>query len=237
MTLFKGDDQDLKRLVRKAISVAHELGSPRVGSEHLFIALASGGGQVAKAVEHCGTGVGELTRSAASAAPLGAGAAADREALLSIGVDLDELLRGSGPGSLDRAPIRAPWFPLGSAKARARCAALIPPVGIDAQAIYETSLRIALCRGENSHRPHHLAFALVAMDPGVDWLLDEVGADKVRLLADLRERFPVPPRNRFTRTWRRLRNKSRSSDVVRRYQATTGRVPVGTRSLLTDIIT
>ena len=46
-----------------------------------------------------------------------------------------------------------------------------PPLGLDAQAVYEASLRLALARREREHRPEHLALALVTLDPGAAWVL------------------------------------------------------------------
>ena len=76
-------------------------------------------------------------------------------------------------------------FPLGAARARRRCARLRPPIGLDAQAVYAASLRLALARWERHHRPEHLALTLVALDPGAHWVLHAAGVDTAVLLGDL----------------------------------------------------
>jgi hypothetical protein len=82
------------------------------------------------------------------AAPAGAGAAADRDTLATLGIDIDRLLHTFGAAPLDRPPLWEPLLPLGAAKARRRCARMSPPLGLDAQAVYEASLRLALARRE-----------------------------------------------------------------------------------------
>ncbi|MEU0536204.1 hypothetical protein ABZ282_37410, partial [Amycolatopsis tolypomycina] len=73
--------------------------APRVGSEHLLLALTEGPL----------SGLGGIEQAVCRAAPDGAGVAADREALAALGVDL-----GTLPGALaDRPPAKEPLFPLG----------------------------------------------------------------------------------------------------------------------------
>lgn len=157
------------------------------------------------------------------AAPLGAGGAADRAVLAPLGVDLDRLLGRTGAPALDRPPGREPLLPLGAAKARRRAAGLTPPLGLDAQASYSASLRLALARRERDHRPEHLALALTALGPGVAWILKAAGVDRAALLADLAATFPPPRRNVLLTVERRLGHRIRHRDLVRRYQRTTGR--------------
>ena len=109
------------------------------------------------------------------------------------------------------------------AKARRRCAHLRPPLGLDAQAAYAASLRLALARCEREHRSEHLALTLVALDPGAAWVLTAAGVDAPALLANLADAFPPPRRNLLLRTERRISRPSRHHDLVRRYQHTTGR--------------
>jgi hypothetical protein len=132
---------------------------------------------------------------------------------------------------VDRPAAREPLFPLGAAEARRRCAALTPPLGLDAQAAYEASLRLALARRERDHRPEHLALVLVAVDPGAAWVLSAAGIDRRALLADLADAFPPPRRNPLLRAERRLGRRSRHHDVVRRYEHTTGRTAVSAAAL------
>ncbi|GAA1289863.1 Clp protease N-terminal domain-containing protein [Saccharothrix xinjiangensis] len=205
--MFRGDHPELGRAVGRALSLARELGHPRTGSEHLLLALADL------------TGHGDALRAAVREAPVdGAGAAADRETLAVLGVDLGDLL-----DVVDRLPAREPLLPLGAREARERCARADPPLGLDAQAALAASLRLALARREREHRREHLALALVALDPGVAWLLATARVDRAALLADLATRFPPPRRNPLLRAERRLGHGARHRDLVRRYERTTGR--------------
>jgi hypothetical protein len=84
------------------------------------------------------------------------------------------LARGAAD-ALERPAGRRPVFPLGGSAARSRGARLKPPLGSDVRAAYEASLRLALARRERQHRPEHLALALVALDPGIGWVLAAAG--------------------------------------------------------------
>ena len=63
----------------------------------------------------------------------------------------------------------------------------------------------------------------MALDPGVAWVLRTAEADREKLLADLASAFPPPRRNPLLRAERRLGQRGRCRDIVRRYQHTTGR--------------
>jgi hypothetical protein len=106
---------------------------------------------------------------------------------------------------------------------RPYCARLTPPLGLDAQAAYAAALRLALARREREHRPEHLALALIALDPGVAWVLKTANVDRKAVLADLAATFPPPRHNPLLTAERRLALPARHRDLVRRYQRTTGR--------------
>lgn len=230
--MFKGDHPDLKRTLDHALRLALDLGHPRTGSEHLLAALAALAtplgtpppttSPLSDVLHRHGATTSAILDAAHLAAPLGAGGAADRVVLAPLGVDLDRLL-GPAATALDRPSAREPFLPLGTAEARRRCARLTPPPGLDAQAAYEASLRLALARREREHRPEHLALALTALDPGVAWVLKTADVDRNALLADLAATFPPPRRNPLLTAERRLGLPSRHRDLVRRYQRTTGR--------------
>ncbi len=209
--MFRADPETL-RTVDRALELARDLGHPRTGSEHLLLALTSLVGHESA-----------IREAVQKAAPHGAGAAADREALATLGIDLDQLLSGI---RLDQPPAKEPFFPLGAAKARERCARLSPPLGLDAQAAYEASLRFALARRERTHRPEHLALILVTLDPGVAWTLDTANVNRLALAHHLARTFPPPRRNPLLRLERRLGSTIRHRDLTTRYQRTTGRTPV-----------
>ncbi|WP_410573523.1 Clp protease N-terminal domain-containing protein [Amycolatopsis sp. cmx-4-61] len=215
--MFKGDHPAVGRAMRRASVLAREFGHPRVGSEHLLLALTEGPL----------SGVDGVEQAVHRAAPDGAGVAADREALAVLGVDL-----GALPGALaDRPPAKEPVLPLGVGKARWRCARAEPPIGLDVQAAYAASLRLALARRERQHRIEHLALALVALDPGAGWVLRAAGADREELLVRLASAFPSPRRNRLLMVERRVGCRSRCRDIVRRYRHTTGRAVVSPSAL------
>ncbi|MEV4134756.1 Clp protease N-terminal domain-containing protein [Dactylosporangium sp. NPDC049742] len=221
--MFRGSHPDLGWTMGRAVLRARELGHPRTGSEHLLLALTTGTDEVAAVLARHGATEPAVLDAVCRAAPLGAGVADDRQVLGSLGLDVDRLLEGVTPATLDRVTWREPLLPLGAAKARRWAAQMRPPMGLDAQAAFEASLRLALARRERDHRTEHLAFALTALDPGAAWTLDTAGVDLAGLLADLGRSFPPPRRNLILRADRRLWHRSRHNDLVARYQRTTGR--------------
>ncbi|MFI5615612.1 Clp protease N-terminal domain-containing protein [Amycolatopsis sp. NPDC051903] len=221
--MFRGEHPELGRVVGNACTLARGLGQVRTGSEHLLLALTTGDGTVAGVLARHGVTTAAVRRAAHLAEPTGAGAAADREALAALGVRLDALSRPDGVTLLDHPPAREPLRPLGVVAARRRCARMHPPLGVDAQAAYEAALRLALARREREHRPEHLALALLALDPGVAWMLATANVDAQALRATLGAVFRSPQRNPLLHVERRLGQGGRRRDIVRRYQRTTGR--------------
>lgn len=226
--MFRGDNADLVRTIRRAVGAAGRLGHPRVGSEHLLLALVEDRGSLGDVWAKHAVSMGAVRNAVADAAPAGAGAAADRDTLTPLGISIDGLLDSFGATVLDQPPVKEPLFPLGIRRARERCARSMPPVGLDVQAAYEASLRLALARREREHLPEHLALTLVALDPGVGWVLARIGIDAERLLSGLIDTFPPPQRNWLIRTDRRIGRRLRNGDIVRRYQRTTGRRAMST---------
>lgn len=233
--MFRGDHPDLRRAVGRALAMARDLGHPRAGSEHLLLALSTMGCTVSAALARHGATEAAVREAVRQVAPLGAGAAADRDTLAPLGIDVDRFLSRLSPAVLDRATTREPLLPFEAAKARRRCARLRPPLGLDAQAAYEASLRLALARRDREHRPEHLALSLVALDPGAAWVLSAAGVDSPALLADLANTFPPPSRNLLLRAERRIGRRSRRHDLVRRYQRTTGRTVTSDGAVVTLI--
>jgi hypothetical protein len=221
--MFRGDHPELRRAVGRALAMARDLGHPRAGSEHLLLALSGTGCAVGRVLARHGATEAAVREAVRQAAPLGAGVAADRDTLAPLGIDVDRLLSGLSPTVVDRATAREPLLPFRAAGARWRCARMSPPLGLDAQAAYEASLRLALARRDREHRPQHLALTLVALDPGAAWVLSAAGVDTPALLADLADTFPPPRRHLLLRAERRIGRRSRHHDLVRRYQRTTGR--------------
>ena len=226
--MFKGDDPSLNRAFQRATASARRLNHPRVGVEHLLVGLADGEDDLAGLFARNGVTCQVLEEAACVAAPLGA--AADRELLAPVGVDLDRLVGTDGTTTLDLLVGRQPLFPLGSGAARRRCASWNPPLGLDAQGAYEASLRLALARRERQHRAEHLAMVLVSLDPGANWVLAQLSVARRELLDDLERSFPAP-RHRAASVGVLGRSR-RERDLVRRYRATTGRSPVGPGDLV-----
>ena len=224
--MFRGEHPELGRVVGRALVVARDLGHPRAGSEHLLLAATMAGGTVATVLAEHGATAAAVRDAVGRAAPAGAGAAADRDTLAPLGIDIDRLLSVSWTALLDRPPAREPLLPFGAARARRRCARMSPPLGLDAQAVYEASLRLALARREHGHRPEHLVLALVSLDPGAAWVLSTAGVERQPLLAALAAAFPPPHRNPLLRAERRFGQRTRHHDIVRRYQRTAGRIAV-----------
>lgn len=95
-----------------------------------------------------------------------------------------------GPQIFDPARGRH-LFPLGVRRAERRCAAIQHPIGHDAQALYEASLRYALARRDRQHDVHHLLLAMLEVDRGVAWMLDEQGVDRTLLRSAIEKAFPL----------------------------------------------
>ncbi len=165
--MFERDTAAVSAVFDRAAVSACRLGQPRVGVEHLLIALAEADDPLAEVLARHGATRKVLEGAAISAAPLGAGAAADCGCLGALGVDVAGLAGTGAARWMDRDIGRRPIFPLGARRSARRCAQMRPPLGLDAQAAYDASLRLALARREDRHRPEHLAMALVSLDPGV----------------------------------------------------------------------
>jgi len=217
--MFRGDSAELTDVLGRALGSARDLGQPRAGSEHLLLALALDGPPARILAEH-GATAAKIRDAVTAAGPAGAGAAADRELLAVLGPGLDGLVHAA---PLDRPAEPEPLFPLGAGRSRRNCARLNPPLGLDAQAVWAASLRLALARRERQHRPEHLALALVTLDPGAAWILRRTGASRPALAASLAAAFPPPARHPLLRADRRLGRRARARDLVNRYQRTTGR--------------
>jgi hypothetical protein len=95
--MFRGDHPDLRRVLHSANVIARELGHPRTGSEHVVLALSTAGGAVTATLDRHGATEAVLQQAVRHAAPLGAGAAADRESLAPLGINVDQLFSRLAP--------------------------------------------------------------------------------------------------------------------------------------------
>lgn len=224
--MFEGDTAALTSVLDRAAASARRLGHLRVGVEHLLIGLAEADDPVAELLTRHGATRWALEDAAIFAAPLGAGAAADRQCLGALGIDVAGLDDIGAARWMDRRVGRLPIFPLDARRSHQVCAQMNPPLGLDVQAAYEASLRLALARRDDRHRPEHLAMALVSLDSGVDWVLTRLGADRGCLLQDLEHTFPAPRHPLLHPADVSVLRSTRQRDIVRRYQRTTGRSAV-----------
>ena len=161
--MFERFTADAKQAVALGAEAARELGNDYVGAEHLLIALAERGSNVAtRSLAACGFDPARarldlLGKHRSGRDPFdGSDAAALRE----IGVDLDEVRRRTeatfGPGALDRRRRR-------SGRRATRVCGL--PFLPEAKKALELSLREAIRLGHRSIGPEHLLLGLLRLDP------------------------------------------------------------------------
>ena len=89
--MFGGEAAELQDVLRQALGSARDLGHQRAGSEHLLLALARQEGRPAQFLARHGATAAAVRDAVVTAAPAGAGAAADRELLAALGPGLDGL--------------------------------------------------------------------------------------------------------------------------------------------------
>jgi hypothetical protein len=234
--MFRGDHPDLDETVGRAIASARDLEHPRIGSEHLLLALTTGPDPVARILMECGATQPGIHSVVCSASPSGTGAAADRDVLASLGIDASRFFDASGLAVLDRVVARQPRLPIGSSRSRWRCWQMSPPLGLDAQAALEASLRLAVARREREHRCEHLALTLITLDPGAIWTLTTAGVDSQVLFTRLALSFPPPLCNPLLGLERPLGRRPRHREIIGRYQHLTGRSTASAPTLGTVIV-
>lgn len=227
--MFHGQSPELARVVADARRRARHGGFPRVGGEHLFLAMCAGGGRLSEVLGTGGASEQALRDAIEAAGPRGAGAASDRVLLGALGVDLDVAVADGL--ALNRPARPEPLFPLGAQRARRRSARSTPPLGLDARCAWEASLRLALARAEREQRPEHLAMVLVALDPGVAWVLSHAQIDHRALEENLAGAYPSPERGVLGGIQRRLVGH-RLHNLVCRYERTTGRATTSPQALV-----
>jgi ATP-dependent Clp protease ATP-binding subunit ClpA len=147
------------RSARDAVVRAQEesaaLGHDHIGTEHLLLGLAAGGGPVVEQIlSSVGVGDGAL-RAAVRDGGLPDGM--DADALASIGIDLDAVRRSVeesfGPGALSGRP-------RGGSRTGHK------PFSAGAKRVFERSLREAVARRGRELRPEHLLLGLVGERDG-----------------------------------------------------------------------
>ena len=178
--MFERFTTDARNAVQLAASEARVLGTNRIGSGQLLLALAHGrSGAAADALRAAGLDAARLralTAAPQESAPL------DADALAVLGIDLDQVRRAAeaafGPGALDR-PARSP----GSRTARFTMTQ-------DAKDAIACGLRVAQGRHDRDFTSGHLLAGLIDQgDNEALRLLAAAGVDPSALRADVMSRM------------------------------------------------
>ena len=184
--MFERFTTDAKQAVVLGAEAARELGNDYVGAEHLLIALAERGPNVAsRSLTRCGFDPSRARRDLQGKRGSGQDPldGSDAAALREIGVDLDEVRRRTeaafGPGALDRRPR---W----AGRRRTRVCGL--PFMPEAKKALELSLREAIRFGHRSIGPEHLLLGLLRLDPSRK-LLEEQDVHLGRLGSEIVDSF------------------------------------------------
>jgi ATP-dependent Clp protease ATP-binding subunit ClpA len=211
---FTGDARDT---VAQAQEHARRLGHRYIGCEHLLLAAAVGNEPASAALREHGVTPQAVETQMVRLAGLGEAtdlfSSLDREALASIGIDLDvvrerieaafgpDAFARAGPGTCRERRPAARNNPLAllrhprrsgrdqQAGARGRITGHIPFTPRAKKAL-EHSLREAKARHDNYIGVEHLTLALVAMDDGaVPPILSALGAPQATLRAAILDRY------------------------------------------------
>lgn len=181
-----------RAVVTGAVEEAQTMGSGRIGSEHLLLAILRGEKKGLGQVSLAGAGV---TYSAARAAleRVGEPSSLDADALRALGIDLDQVRRRVeaqfGPGALDDTPptLRSRWL-----RRHGRTTSRHLPFTDDAKLALELSLREAIALRSPRIGDGHLLLGLLRGEAGRRArLLHELGVDpgalRTRLTSALRQ--------------------------------------------------
>jgi ATP-dependent Clp protease ATP-binding subunit ClpA len=191
--MFERLTPESRQIVTGAVEIATQFHHDALGPDHLLVALAGTGPNIAtRAMIACGF---DPARAREDLARIVGSSREDLNeedaaALRSIGVDLDEVRRRTeasfGPGALER---RRRWY----GRRRARVCGL--PFMPEAKQALELALREAVRLDQNSIGPEHVLLGLLKMDARSIQLIRAQGIDPRRLrsevergLRDLRRR-------------------------------------------------
>jgi ATP-dependent Clp protease ATP-binding subunit ClpA len=191
---------DARQVVVCASEQARRLGHDFIGGEHLLYGLACAGGEVGAVLRE--RGVTPERVEAEFVRLIGRENTAtgslfdtlDRDALTTIGIDLDSVRErieaAFGPAALGSdatAPRR--WRRSRAGRGADRVTGPIP-LTRRAKKCLESSLREAQAHSTGHLGAEHIALALLAMDDGVPHrILSVIGASAPRLGAEIRERY------------------------------------------------
>lgn len=224
--MFHGDTDELTRTLWAAVVHGRRMQYRRIGSEHLLLALCETPGAVGQALRVVGATPAAVWSVIGRPGIGPAAVEADRAALQAVGIDdgvlREDAMKQFGLQVFDPRPRGRHLFPLGARRAEQRCAATQPPIGHDAQALYEASLRYALARRDRRHDVHHLLLAMLEVDRGVAWVLGELDADRALLMSAIEKTFPLRRGRLLMRIERRLAWRTRTRHIAQRYRLRTG---------------
>jgi ATP-dependent Clp protease ATP-binding subunit ClpA len=191
---------DARQVVARASEQARRLGHGFIGGEHLLYGLACADGEVGAVLRERGVTPerveAEFIRligpeNTAGGSPLGA---LDRDALATIGIDLDTVRErieaAFGPAALfPDVPAPRRWRRSRPGRGAGRVTGDIP-LTRRARKCLDSSLREARAHSGGQPGAEHIALALLAMDDGVPHrILSAIGASAPRLGAEIRDRF------------------------------------------------
>jgi ATP-dependent Clp protease ATP-binding subunit ClpA len=171
--MFERFTTDARQTVVGAQDEARRLHAPRIGTEHLLLALLAQEGSTSAAVlaRH------GLTHDSVAETIRGYGTSdLDAEALTTLGIDLDAVRdrveATFGPGALEGGPVRSPDGHI--------------PFTPRARKVLELSLREAIAGRSKSIRDGHLALGLLREGEGLAMkALHDRGVDTTGLRRDL----------------------------------------------------
>jgi ATP-dependent Clp protease ATP-binding subunit ClpA len=197
--MFERFTDQARAVVVGAQEQARRLGHNYIGCEHLLLALVSGGSEIAADLRARGITAERVEPAVAAIVGRGRFDALDREALASIGIDLDTVRQkvesAFGPGAL-RTQTRRPRGRLGRRFGRRGRCETTPgrsghiPFTPRAKKALELSLRQSLSLGCREIRPEHLALALTSMRDGtVPRILAALGIAPARLHTEIADRY------------------------------------------------
>jgi ATP-dependent Clp protease ATP-binding subunit ClpA len=190
--MFERFTAEARDVVLGAVEAAEGLDAPRVGTEHLLLALLADTGPTRRALSASGV-TADGVREAVAADPPGGAAddgGPDPAALAAIGIDFDEVRRAVersfGPGALERA--------LGLERSRRRWrrgAGGHRPFSKPAKRTLELALREALARGDRHIGAEHILLGLTRTSgTGASRVLDRLGVDVTALRQALIDELP-----------------------------------------------
>jgi ATP-dependent Clp protease ATP-binding subunit ClpA len=184
---------DARQVVVRASEQARRLGHGFIGGEHLLYGLACAGGGVGAVLRERGVTPerveAEFVRLIGPENTAGGSLfdALDRDALATIGIDLDTVRErieaAFGPAALAPAPRR--WRRSRPGRVTGHI-----PLTRRARKCLESSLREAQAHSSGHLGAEHIALALLAMDDGVPHrILSVIGASAPRLGAEIHDRY------------------------------------------------